>query len=77
MGPALQWVADAYAGRPQITLPYGLGDTADLTDALAVLKLAGLRAVVESHDTIRLADGRRFDVRLAADDLRELSRKVE
>ena len=25
----------------------------------------------------RLADGRRFDVRLAADDLRELSRKVE
>ena len=37
MGPALQWVADAYAGRPQITLPYGLGDTADLTDALAVL----------------------------------------
>ena len=59
MGPALQWVADAYAGRPQITLPYGLGETADLTDALAVLKLAGLHAVVESHDTIRLADGRR------------------
>ncbi|PZE61994.1 hypothetical protein [Curtobacterium sp. MCLR17_044] len=59
MGPALQWVADAYAGRPQITLPYGLGATADLTDALAVLKLAGLHAVVESHDTIRLADGRR------------------
>jgi len=59
MGPALQWVTDAYAGRPQITLPYGLGETADLTDALAVLKLAGLHAVVESHDTIRLADGRR------------------
>ncbi|TCK65795.1 hypothetical protein [Curtobacterium sp. PhB136] len=59
MGPALQWVADAYAGRPQITLPYGLGETADLTDALAVLKLAGLHAVVESHDTLRLADGRR------------------
>ncbi|PZF02813.1 hypothetical protein DEJ01_09815 [Curtobacterium sp. MCLR17_040] len=59
MGPALQWVADAYAGRPQITLPYGLGDTADLTDALAVLKLAGLHAFVESHDTLRLADGRR------------------
>jgi len=59
MGPALQWVADAYAGRPHITLPYGLGETADLTDALAVLELAGLHAVVESHDTIRLADGRR------------------
>ena len=59
MGPGLEWVAAAYAGRPQITMPYGLGDTTDLTDALAVLKLAGLRAVVESHDTIRLADGRR------------------
>ncbi|PYY32475.1 hypothetical protein [Curtobacterium sp. MCBD17_030] len=59
MGPALEWVADAYSGRPQITMPYGLGETTDLTDALAVLKLAGLRAVVESHDTIRLADGRR------------------
>ena len=59
MGPALQWVADAYAGRPHITLPYGLGETADLTDALAVLKLAGLNAVVESHDTLRLVDGRR------------------
>ncbi|PZF09949.1 hypothetical protein DEJ25_13260 [Curtobacterium sp. MCPF17_011] len=40
-------------------MPYGLGDTTDLTDALAVLKLAGLAAVVETHDTIRLADGRR------------------
>jgi hypothetical protein len=59
MGPRLEWVAVAYAGRPQITLPYGLGDTTDLTDALTVLKLAGLAAVVESHDTIRLADGRR------------------
>ncbi|PZE68761.1 hypothetical protein [Curtobacterium sp. MCBD17_021] len=59
MGPGLEWVAAAYAGRPQITMPYGLGDTTDLTDALAVLKLAGLAAVVESHDTIRLADGRR------------------
>jgi len=59
MGPALDWVAAAYGGRPQITMPYGLGDTTDLTDALAVLKLAGLTAVVESHDTIRLADGRR------------------
>jgi hypothetical protein len=59
MGPALEWVAAAYAGRPQITMPYGLGDTTDLTGALAVLKLAGLPAVVESHDTIRLADGRR------------------
>jgi len=59
MGPRLEWVAAAYAGRPQITMPYGLGDTTDLTDTLAVLKLAGLRAVVESHDTIRLADGRR------------------
>ncbi|PYY34448.1 hypothetical protein [Curtobacterium sp. MCPF17_046] len=52
-------MAAAYAGRPQITMPYGLGDTTDLTDALAVLKLAGLAAVVETHDTIRLADGRR------------------
>jgi hypothetical protein len=59
MGPRLEWVAAAYSGRPQITMPYGLGDTTDLTDALLVLKLAGLRAVVESHDTIRLADGRR------------------
>ncbi|PZF66964.1 hypothetical protein DEJ33_06750 [Curtobacterium sp. MCPF17_047] len=59
MGPGLEWVAAAYAGRPQITMPYGLGDTTDLTDALAVLKLAGLAAVVETHDTIRLADGRR------------------
>ncbi|PYY31522.1 hypothetical protein DEI89_16995 [Curtobacterium sp. MCBD17_030] len=40
-------------------MPYGLGETTDLTDALAVLKLAGLAAVVETHDTIRLADGRR------------------
>lgn len=59
MGPGLEWVAAAYAGRPQITLPYGLGETTDLTNTLSVLKLAGLRAVVESHDTIRLADGRR------------------
>ncbi|SOC86932.1 hypothetical protein SAMN05660766_0596 [Curtobacterium sp. 314Chir4.1] len=59
MGPALEWVAAAYSGRPQITMPYGLGDTTDLTDTLTVLKLAGLTAVVESHDTIRLADGRR------------------
>ncbi|WP_336697689.1 hypothetical protein [Curtobacterium sp. USHLN213] len=59
MGPALEWVAAAYSGRPQVTMPYGLGDTTDLTDALAVLKLAGLAAVVETHDTIRLADGRR------------------
>ncbi|MCJ1715088.1 hypothetical protein [Curtobacterium sp. VKM Ac-2922] len=59
MGLRLEWVAAAYAGRPQITMPYGLGDTTDLTGALAVLKLAGLPAVVESHDTIRLADGRR------------------
>jgi hypothetical protein len=59
MGPGLEWVAAAYSGRPQITMPYGLGDTTDLTDALAVLKLAGLAAVVESHDTVRLADGRR------------------
>ncbi|WP_413602741.1 hypothetical protein [Curtobacterium sp. Curtsp57] len=40
-------------------MPHGLGDTTDLTDALSVLKLAGLTAVIESHDTIRLADGRR------------------
>jgi len=59
MGPALGWVAAAYAGRPQITMPYGLGDTTDLTDTLTVLTLAGLTAVVETHDTIRLADGRR------------------
>ncbi|WFR67973.1 hypothetical protein P9139_06320 [Curtobacterium flaccumfaciens] len=59
MGPRLEWVAAAYAGRPQITMPYGLGDTTDLTDTLQVLKLAGLPAVVESHDTIRLPDGRR------------------
>ncbi|WIB36368.1 hypothetical protein [Curtobacterium sp. MCJR17_043] len=59
MQPALEWVAAAYAGRPQITMPYGLGDTTDLTDTLAVLKLAGLAAAVETHDTIRLADGRR------------------
>jgi len=59
MGPGLEWVTAAYAGRPQITMPYGLGDTTDLTDTLTVLKLAGLRAVVESRDTIRLADGRR------------------
>jgi hypothetical protein len=59
MGPGLEWVAATYSGRPQITMPYGLGDTTDLTDALAVLKLAGLAAVVETHDTIRLADGRR------------------
>ncbi len=55
----LEWVNAAYSGRPQVTLPYGLGDTTDLTNTLSVLKLAGLRAVVESHDTIRLADGRR------------------
>lgn len=59
MGPALEWVAAAYSGRPQITMPYGLGDTTDLTDTLTVLTLAGLPAVVESHDTIRLPDGRR------------------
>jgi hypothetical protein len=59
MGPGLEWVAAAYSGRPQIMVPYGLGDTTDLTNTLAVLKLAGLRAVVETHDTIRLADGRR------------------
>ncbi|WFR67714.1 hypothetical protein P9139_04480 [Curtobacterium flaccumfaciens] len=59
MGPGHEWVAAAYAGRPQITMPYGLGDTTDLTDTLQVLKLAGLQAVVESHDTIRLPDGRR------------------
>lgn len=59
MGPGLAWVAAAYAGRPEITMPYGLGETTDLTDALTVLKLAGLPAVVESHDTIRLFDGRR------------------
>ena len=59
MGPALEWVTAAYGDKPQITMPYGLGDTADLTDALAVLKLAGLTAAVETHDTIRLADGRR------------------
>jgi hypothetical protein len=59
MGTGLEWVAAAYSGRPQITMPYGLGDTTDLTDTLLVLKLAGLRAVVETHDTIRLADGRR------------------
>ncbi len=60
MGSPLQWVAAAPTpvGR-QITMPYGLGDTTDLTNALSVLKLAGLRAVVETHDTIRLADGRR------------------
>ncbi|WIE62252.1 hypothetical protein DEI97_003655 [Curtobacterium sp. MCLR17_032] len=57
--PGLEWVNAAYSGRPQLTLPYGLGDTTDLTNTLTVLKLAGLRAVVESHDTIRLADGRR------------------
>lgn len=39
-------MAAAYAGRPQITMPYGLGDTTDLTITLSVLKLAGLRAVV-------------------------------
>jgi hypothetical protein len=59
MRPALEWVTAAYGDKPQITMPYGLGDTTDLTDALAVLKLAGLTAVVERHDTIRLADGRR------------------
>ncbi len=59
MGPGLEWVAAAYAGRPQITMPYGLGDTTDLTNTLSVLKIAGLRAIVESHDTIRLPDGRR------------------
>lgn len=59
MGPRLEWVAAAYAGRPQITMPHGLGDTTDLTEALLVLKLAGLAAVVETHDTIRLGDGRR------------------
>ncbi|WP_316311615.1 hypothetical protein, partial [Clavibacter michiganensis] len=58
MMPGLEWVNAAYAGRPQITMPYGLGDTTDLTNTLAVLKLAGLHAVVETHDTIRLADGR-------------------
>lgn len=40
-------------------MPYGLGDTTDLTLALSVLKLAGLPATIESHDTIRLPDGRR------------------
>ncbi|QKS18887.1 hypothetical protein HUN58_02285 [Curtobacterium sp. Csp1] len=59
MGARLEWVAAAYSGRPQITMPYGLGDTTDLTEALTVLKLAGLRAVVETFDTIRIADGRR------------------
>lgn len=59
MQPALDWISAAYAGRPQITMPYGLGDTTDLTETLLVLKLAGLRAAVESHDTIRLRDGRR------------------
>jgi hypothetical protein len=59
MMPGLEWVNAAYSGRPQITMPYGLGDTTDLTGTLSVLKLAGLRAVVETHDTIRLADGRR------------------
>ncbi|WP_144709749.1 hypothetical protein [Curtobacterium pusillum] len=59
MRPALEWVTAAYGDKPQITMPYGLGDTTDLTDALAVLKLAGHTAVVESYDTIRLPDGRR------------------
>lgn len=59
MEPGLEWAAAAYAGRPQITMPYGLGDATDLTLTLAVLKLAGLAAVIESHDTIRLPDGRR------------------
>jgi len=59
MRPGLEWVAAAYAGRPQITMPYGLGDTTDLTNTLTVLKLAGLAAIVETHDTIRLPDGRR------------------
>jgi hypothetical protein len=59
MGPGLEWVAAAYAGKPQILMPNGLGDTTDLTDTLLVLKLAGLTPVVESHDTLRLADGRR------------------
>ncbi|MGN8048140.1 hypothetical protein ACTJKO_00525 [Curtobacterium sp. 22159] len=59
MGARLEWVAAAYAGRPQITMPYGLGDSTDLTIALSVLKLAGIPAIIESHDTIRLPDGRR------------------
>ncbi len=42
MGPGLEWVAAAYSGRPQITLPNGLGDTTDFTLTLSVLKLAGL-----------------------------------
>jgi hypothetical protein len=58
MSANLDWVPAAYASQPQITMPYGLGDSADLTDALAVLRLAGIPAVVETHDTIRLADGR-------------------
>ncbi len=41
MGPGLEWVNAAYSGRPQITMPYGLGDTTDLTNTLSVLKLAG------------------------------------
>lgn len=59
MRARLEWVAAAYSGRPQITLPYGLGDSTDLTFTLSVLKLAGLSSVIESHDTIRLPDGRR------------------
>ncbi len=59
MGARLEWVAAAYASRPQITMPYGLGDSTDLTLTLSILKLAGLPAVIESHDTIRLPDGRR------------------
>ncbi len=59
MGARLEWVTAAYAGRPQITMPYGLGDTTDLTLTLSVLKLAGFPAVIESHDSIRLPDGRR------------------
>ncbi len=59
MMPGLEWVNAAYSGRPQITMPYGSATRPTSTDTLAVLKLAGLHAVVESHDTIRLVDGRR------------------
>jgi hypothetical protein len=59
MGSALQWVVDARASTPHITVPYGLGETADLTEILTVLTTAGLAAVVETYDTIRLPDGRR------------------
>jgi hypothetical protein len=58
MASALQWVVDARASTPHIAVPYGLGETADLTDVLTVLTTAGLSAVVESYETIRLSDGR-------------------